>query len=194
LWNNFKYLVMKIKITTNQILKVLKILSWIIFIGLSIEADAIVINTFISLFINPEGVENFWKGKEYLSSLYQYDYGNFMVIAIIMCIVAILKAIMFYLIIKLFLNKKLDFYNPFSLELRQFITKLSYIGLGIGLFSISGEKYSELFSKQGLQAVNLKLLNLEGADVWLFIAVILFIISHLVKKGIEIQTENELTI
>jgi hypothetical protein len=175
-------------------LKVLKILSWIIFIGLSIEADAIVINTFISLFINPEGVENFWKGKEYLSSLYQYDYGNFMVIAIIMCIVAILKAIMFYLIIKLFLNKKLDFYNPFSLELRQFITKLSYIGLGIGLFSISGEKYSELFSKQGLQAVNLKLLNLEGADVWLFIAVILFIISHLVKKGIEIQTENELTI
>ncbi|WP_339839402.1 hypothetical protein [uncultured Flavobacterium sp.] len=85
---------MKIKITTNQILKVLEILSWIIFIGLCIEAGGIIVNTFISLFINPDGVENFWKGKEYLSSLYQYDYGYFMVVAIIMCIVAILKTIL----------------------------------------------------------------------------------------------------
>lgn len=185
---------MEIKITNNQILKVLEILSWIIFIGLCVEAGAVVVNTFISLFINPAGVENFWKGKEYLSSLYQYDYGYFIIIAIIMCIVAILKAIMFYLIIKMFISKNLDFYKPFSLELRQFITRLSYLAFGIGLFSISGDRYSEFLSKQGLQAVNLQLLNLEGADVWLFMAVILFIISHIVKKGIEIQTENELTI
>lgn len=185
---------MEIKISTSQILKVLEILSWIIFIGLCVEAGSIIVNTFISLFINPNGVENFWKGKEYLSSLYQYDYGYFMVIAIVMCIVAILKAIMFYLIVKLFLNKTLDFYNPFSLELRQFISKLSYLALGIGLFSISGDEYSELFSKHGLQAANLQMLNLEGADVWLFMAVILFIISHIVKRGVEIQTENELTI
>jgi hypothetical protein len=185
---------MEIKITNNQILKVLEILSWIIFIGLCVEAGAIVVNTFISLFINPAGVENFWKGKEYLSSLYQYDYGYFMVVAIIMCIVAILKAIMFYLIIKMFVSKNLDFYKPFSLELRQFITRLSYLAFGIGLFSISGDRYSELLSKQGLQAANLQLLNLQGADVWLFMAVILFIISNIVKKGIEIQTENELTI
>jgi hypothetical protein len=80
------------------------------------------------------------------------------------------------------------------LELKQFISKLSYLALGIGLFSISGDKYSEFVSKQGLQAVNLQLLNLEGADVWLFMAVILFIISYVVKKGIDIQTENDLTI
>ena len=185
---------MEIKISTSQILKVLEILSWIIFIGLCVEAGSIVVNTFISLFINPNGVENFWKGKEYLSNLYQYDYGYFMVVTIIMCIVAILKAIMFYLIVKLFLDKTLDFYKPFSLELRKFISKLSYLALGIGLFSKSGDEYSELFSEQGLQSANLQVLNLEGADVWLFMAVILFIISHVVKMGIEIQTENELTI
>ena len=66
---------MEIKISTSQILKVLEILSWIIFIGLCVEAGSIIVNTFITLFINPNGVENFWKGKEYLSSLYQYDYG-----------------------------------------------------------------------------------------------------------------------
>lgn len=192
--NNFNQVNMEIKITNNQILKVLEVLSWIIFIGLCIEAGAMVVNTFISLFITPDSVGNFWKGKEYLSSLYQYDYGYFMVVAIIMCIVAILKAIMFYLIIKMFVSKKLDFYKPFSLELKQFISSLSYLALGIGLFSISGGKYFEFISKQGLQAINLQMLNLEGADVWLFMAVILFIISQIVKKGIEIQTENELTI
>lgn len=185
---------MEIKISTSQILKVLEILSWIIFIGLCVEAGSIIVNTFISLFINPNGVENFWKGSEYLSSLYQFDYGYFMVVAIIMCIVALLKAIMFYIIVKMFANKKLDFYNPFSLELRKFISQLSYLALGIGLFSKSGDEYSELFSKQGLQSFNLQLLNLEGADVWLFMAVILFIISHIVKRGVEIQMENELTI
>lgn len=185
---------MEIKISTGQILKVLEILSWIIFIGLCVEAGSIIVNTFISLFINPNGVENFWKGKEYLSGLYQYDYGYFMVVTIVMCIVAVLKAIMFYLIVKLFSNKTLDFYKPFSLELRKFISQLSYLALGIGLFSKSGDEYSDLFSKQGIQSVNLQLLNLEGAEVWLFMAVILFIISYIVKKGVEIQSENELTI
>ena len=96
---------MEIKITTNQILKVLQILSWIIFIGLCIEAGGIAVNTFITLFINPPGVENFWEGSEYLSSLYSFDRGHFIVITLTMIIVAVLKAIMFYLIVKLFTPK-----------------------------------------------------------------------------------------
>ena len=39
-----------------------------------------------------------------------------------------------------------------------------------------------------------QLLHLGGADVWLFMAVILFIIAQIFKRGIEIQTENELTV
>jgi hypothetical protein len=37
-------------------------------------------------------------------------------------------------------------------------------------------------------------LRLGGADVWLFMAVVLFIIAQIFKRGIEIQSENELTI
>ena len=55
---------MEIKITTNQILKVLEILSWIIFIGLCIEAGGTIVNTIITLFINPLGVKNFWEGED----------------------------------------------------------------------------------------------------------------------------------
>ena len=64
---------MEIKITTNQTLKVLQILSWIIFLGICIDAGGIVVNTIITLFINPLGVKNFWEGADYLSSLYNYD-------------------------------------------------------------------------------------------------------------------------
>jgi len=37
-------------------------------------------------------------------------------------------------------------------------------------------------------------LRLGGADVWLFMGVILFVLAQIFKRGIEIQTENELTV
>ncbi len=185
---------MEIKITTNQILKVLQILSWIIFIGLCIEAGGIAVNTIITLFINPLGVENFWEGANYLSSLYTFDQGHFIVITLTMIIAAVLKAIMFYLIVKLFTDKKLNISQPFSLELRRFIFKLTYLALGIGLFSHFGLKYSAWLTKQGLTEANLQSLHIAGADVWLFMAVIFFVIVQIVKRGIEIQSENDLTI
>lgn len=185
---------MDIKITTNQVLKVLQVLSWIIFIGLCIDAGGIIVNTFITLFINPLGVKNFWEGADYLSSLYQFDSGYFFVITLLMIIVAVLKAIMFYLIVKLFTDKKLNISQPFSAELRRFIVQMSYLALGIGLFSHSGFKYSLWLTTHGAAAPDLQSLNLAGADVWLFMAVILFVIAQIVKRGIDIQNENDLTI
>lgn len=187
-------IIMGIKITTDQILKILQILSWIIFIGLCIETGGIVVNTIITLFINPLGVENFWVGADYLSSLYKFDQGHFFVITLIMIIVSVLKALMFYLIVKLFTDKKLNISQPFSLELRHFILELSYLALGIGLFSHFGFKYSVWLTGQGVNTADLQSLRIAGADVWLFMVVILFVIAQIVKRGIEIQNENDLTI
>lgn len=185
---------MEIKITTHQILKVLQLLSWIIFIGLCVEAGAVVINTFITLFINPKGVGNFWQGSEYLSNLLLFDNGHFFVITLIMCIVAVLKALMFYLIVKMFTDKQLNIDQPFSIELRLSILKIAYLALGIGLFSQSGFEYATWLSRQGVPSPDLQALEIAGADVWLFMAVILFVIAQIFKRGIEIQTENELTV
>lgn len=185
---------MDLKITTNQTLKVLQALSWLIFIGLCIEAGGTLFNTIITLFINPLGVENYWEGTEYLSNLYTLDFRHFSVITLTMVIVAVLKAIVFYLIVKLLADKKLSISRPFSMELRRFILRLSYLALGIGLFSHFGYKYSEWLSQQGLSTANLKSLHIAGADVWLFMAMTLFAIAQIVKRGIEIQSENDLTI
>lgn len=185
---------MEIRITTNQTLKVLQVVSWIIFIGLCIYAGGVIVNTVISLFINPKGVENFWDGKGYLSALYRFDQGHFLVITVIMIIVSVLKAIMFYLIVKLFTDRKLSIRQPFSMELRRFIVNQSFLSLGIGLFSFYGSKYSNWLQTKGMQSADLQSLHIDGADVWLFMAVILFVIIGVVKKGIEIQAENDLTI
>ena len=185
---------MEIKITTNQVLKVLQILSWIIFIGLCVEAGAVIVNTIITLLINPNGVSNFWDGADYLSGLYQFDRGYFFVITFMMIIVAVLKALMFYLIVKLFTDKKLNISQPFSVDLRRFVLNLSYLSLGIGVISHVGSEYANWLTEQGLAAADLQALSIAGADVWLFMAVILFVIGQIVKRGIEIQTENDLTI
>jgi hypothetical protein len=185
---------MEIKITTSQILKVLQILSWVIFIGLCVEAGGVLVNTVITLFINAHGVRNFWDGADYLASVYSFDQGYFLVITIVMIIVAVLKAIMFYLIVKVFTEKKISIAQPFGIALKNFIIKEAFLAFAIGLFAHSGYKYSIWLAAQGLTTANLQSLNIGGADVWFFMAVILFVIVQVVNKGIEIQKENDLTI
>ena len=185
---------MEIKITTNQILKALQILSWIIFIGLCIEAGNIIYNTIVAIVINPDASMNYWEGGEYLFSLYQLEQVHFIYITSTMIIVAVLKAIMFYLIVKQLSYRKLNILQPFSIKLKRFILNLSYCILGIGIFSNIGAKYSYWLSKKGFQTANLQALHIEGADIWIFMSIILFAIAQIFQKGIELQTENELTI
>jgi len=185
---------MEIKITTKQILKVLQILSWIIFIGLCVEAGGIAVNTIITIFRQPSVPENFWVETSYLSALYRFDHGHFFAIAFIMIIVSVLKAFLFYLIVKLFTDKKLNISRPFNTELKNFITNLSILSFGIGLFSYSGMKYTTWLTAQGAEPADLQALHLSGADVWIFMAIILFVIGQIMKSGIEMQNENELTI
>ena len=84
--------------------------------------------------------------------------------------------------------------QPFNRDLVRFIFNVSYLALGIGLFSWWGVKYTEWFVKQGVEMPDIQYLRLGGADVWLFMGVTLFVIAQIFKRGIEIQTENELTV
>ena len=84
--------------------------------------------------------------------------------------------------------------QPFSKEVGRFIFRISYVALLIGLFSWWGVKYAEWLVKQGVKMPDIEYLRLGGADVWLFMSVTLFVISQIFKRGIEIQTENDLTV
>jgi len=180
---------MEIKISTEQILKMLYVLSWIIFLGVCIEAGSFIFNALFTLVIN-HNFANYFD----LSGLYEYDPGYFFVELLLMSIVAVMRALIFYLIVKILRDKKLNLSQPFNKEVGRFIFRISYLALGIGLFSYSGVKYAEWFVKQGVKMPDIQNLRLGGADVWLFMSVILYIIAQIFKRGIEIQSESELTI
>jgi hypothetical protein len=184
---------MEIKITTQQMLKVLLVLSWIIFIGLCIEAGGFLFNAFFTLFLNPIGSKFFWTEID-LSSLYNFDKGFFMTETLLMGIVAILKAILFYIIVKILHHKKLSLTQPFNLEMKRFISNMSYLAVGIGLFSYWGFQYTKWLVTKGITMPDIQSLKFGGADVWLFMGIILLVIAQIFKRGAEIQSENELTI
>jgi hypothetical protein len=180
-------------LTTQQILKILYLLSWILFVGICIEAGGFIFNAIFTLTINPIDAKRFWQEVD-LSNLYAYDHGHFFAETFAMSIVAVLRAVMFYLIIKLLHDDKLNMEKPFSREILRFIFSMSYIALLIGLFSWWGVKYSEWLTKQGVKMPGIQYLRLGGADVWLFMSVTLYVIAQIFKRGTEIQSENDLTV
>jgi hypothetical protein len=184
---------MEIKISAKQILKVLYILSWVIFLGLCIEAGGFLFNSVFAMYINPQAAHNFWNGIDF-SSLYTFDKGHFFVLTLIMFMVATLKALMFYLIVKILHDKKLNLLQPFNKEVGRFIFNMSYLVLVIGVFSHWGAKHSNWYVKQGVTMPTVETLHFSGADVWFFMGVVLFVIAQIFKRGIEIQNENDLTI
>ena len=180
-------------ISTKQVLRILHILSWIIFIGVCIEAGGSIFSAFYTLVINPINARTFWEGNN-LSALYAYDPGHFFAETLLISITAVLKACIFYLIIKILHDKKLNMSQPFSTEVRTFIIKVSGLAFGIGLFTAWGVKYTEWLVKQGVDMPDTQHLRLGGADVWFFMSITLFIVAQIFKRGIEIQSENELTV
>ncbi|BDQ11929.1 hypothetical protein [Sediminibacterium sp. TEGAF015] len=184
---------MEIKIGSQDVLKTINIIAWIIFIGLCIESGGIIFNAFYTVFINPIGAKNFWM-KADLSDVYALDKGYFIVVIVLMSIVSLLKALMFYLIIKLFHNPDFHFTQPFNRILDKFISYLAYLSFGIGLFSIWGIRYCDWLTLKEISVPSSQSLRMAGGDVWLFMCAILFVIAFIVKRGVEIQTENELTV
>ncbi|WP_118974018.1 DUF2975 domain-containing protein [Taibaiella koreensis] len=180
------------KTNTRLILKVLYIVSWVIFVGLCVEAGGYLVNAFFAM-ANPGIVDRLWKDAD-LSDLFRFDNGHFCVMNLAIFVVSGMKAWLFYLIIKNLHGRKLDIAQPFRKEVRRFITWMSLLALLIGLFSFWGATYAEWLAGQGVKMPDEQHLRLSGADVWLFMSVILFVIAQLFKRGIEIQTENELTI
>jgi hypothetical protein len=184
---------MEIKISTQQILKLLYVISWIIFIGVCIEAGGIIVNAVSTLALNPVNARYYWQQVD-LSALYTYDHGYFFAETMLISIVAVLRAILFYLIVKILHDNKLNLSKPFNREMGRFIFNVSYLAFGLGMFSYWGVQYTEWLVKLMVKMPDIQHLRLGGADVWLFMGVTLFVIGQIFKKGIEIQEENDLTV
>jgi Protein of unknown function (DUF2975) len=183
---------MELKIGTKTILIVLHVISWMIFVGLCIETCGIIFNSIYAMY-KPTIAAHFWNGAD-LSALYNFDKGHFLVQMSLISIASIMKALIFYIIIKMFYDKKLSLEKPFDPNVTSLVFLIAYICLGAGIFSIWGVNYSNWLKGQNIPMPDAEFLRIGGGDVWLFIAVILAIVGQVFKKGTALQSEIDLTV
>ncbi|MBL7925738.1 MAG: DUF2975 domain-containing protein [Bacteroidia bacterium] len=177
------------KKTNNLIFTGLQIVAWIIFIGLCIEAGGLLVNFVFSIY-NPDMISRLYN-KLNLMAMYQQSAFAFYAVYSFILIIAILKAILFYLVIILLL--RLDLAKPFSDFVAKQIMLISYYTLVIGLLSYMARHYAGNLQHQGIETA---VLNTYWADSQAFIlmAAVVYIIATIFKTGITIQNENDLTV
>jgi hypothetical protein len=84
---------------------------------------------------------------------------------------------------------KIHLINPFKIGIAILIEKVSYVILGTWIIAMLANLYNDWLRNSGL--------SLQGnwnSGEFLFLAGVIYIIAQIFKKGIEIQSENELTI
>lgn len=177
------------KSNNNFVFIVLNIVAWIIFVGLSIEAGALIVNFIFSL-LKPEMVSNLYQ-KMNLSELYNRSQWAFYGMYSFVLVISILKAILFYIVIKLLL--KLDMEKPFNNYVSKQITQISYFTFSIGLLSYTARETANYLESRGYQMDQLNPFWVDS-QAFILMAAVVYVIATIFKKGIEIQNENELTI
>ena len=178
------------KQSTTKVLKFLHVISWIIFIGICIKAGVFLTSAFLSLSFLPEASAGIYKGLD-LSGLLQYSKNNYTTVLLLIIIVTLLKALMVYQVIKIFM--KINFVKPFSEEVSFYISRISYIAMLVGLISVFSLAYCDWLREKSVIIPDLTD-HLGGYKEFIFLGAIIFMIAQVFKRGIEIQKENDLTV
>ena len=175
--------------TSNIVFWILYAVAWLIFVGLSIEAGALIVNFFFSLY-RPEIIQNLYQKLDLLE-MYKSSRIAFFGIYSFILIIAILKAYLFYIVIRLM--HKMDLSKPFSNFVAKQISQISYFTLSIGLLSYIARQLTKNLMHHGFVPERLNKFWADS-DAFILMGAVIYIIATIFKKGVDIQTENELTV
>jgi len=167
----------------------LQIVSWVIFVGLCIEAGAMIVNFVFSLF-KPEFVKNLYQKLD-LSQMYNTSKLVYFGMYGFILTISILKAYLFYVLVMLL--HKIDMLKPFSSYVADQIKKISYITLEIGILSLIARETSQRMEHYGLESNKLYQFWEDGS-AFLLMAAVVYVIATIFSRGVEIQNENDLTV
>jgi len=150
-----------------------------------VKAGAILFSYCITL-ANPEGAKNFYAGLN-LYDVRQFSFLHYTITAILMAAIPALEAYIAYLVIKVLTKIKLA--NPFTIEISKTIERISYFMLATWIIAIIYNMHTLWLMKRvtGLHE------DLVSTD-FIFLAGVVFVIAQIFKRGVEIQSENELTV
>jgi hypothetical protein len=175
----------KTQTRTEQVLGVLYIIAWLAFVGFVIEAGAVLVSYVVSC-INPVGAKNLYKGLD-LYDLRQFDFWHYTLSVFFMVALSIMKSLVSFQVIRIL--SKFNLKNPFTLEVVKRMEKISYIAFGTWLVTLLSDVHTGWLLK-----TTGKLYGSWLSGEFIFMVGLVFVISQVFKRGVEIQSENDLTV
>ncbi|MFT5791034.1 MAG: hypothetical protein ACI9LI_000363 [Saprospiraceae bacterium] len=169
---------------TKKLLKIMHVLAWLVFLGLLIRVGTIITTYFISIG-NEQAAGNLFD-KVDLSKYYNYSFIQYSLIVGYKVFVFTIEAYIAFLITKLL--SKLNLEAPFNTKVQILMQKISYSIFYLWIIAMVHNTH--------VQFIGLRYkfpMELFSSD-FIFLAGIIFIFAQIVKRGIELQSENELTI
>lgn len=172
---------------TIFILRAMNVAFWVILIGLCIKAGALIIAFAVSLAVNPAGASDLYMGLDY-SALYKHSLLHYICMVTWVIALACTKVALAWRAVDLSLIFKVE--NPFNKRHVKLLSQMSDTALSAALISLGGEGYSRWLMHRGVELPP----SDWAAGEWLFWAGIIYLLSVVFEKGVELKSENELTI
>lgn len=88
---------------------------------------------------------------------------------------------------------KMDLSKPFNNFVAKQISKISYFTLSIGLLSYTGRQFAKSLIQHGLDTDNLDQFWADS-QAFILMGAVIYVIAIIFKKGVDMQSENDLTI
>jgi Ni/Fe-hydrogenase subunit HybB-like protein len=175
--------------TNNFVFWGLYIVAWVIFVGLSIEAGGLIVNFVFSLY-KPEFIQNLYQKLD-LTEMYKDSRLAFFGIYSFILTISILKACLFYIVIRVM--HKMDLLKPFNTFVMKQFFQISYYTLSIGVLSYIARQLAIDLINYGYVTDNLDQFWADS-QAFILMGAVVYIIATIFKKGVDIQNENDLTV
>lgn len=171
---------------TKEILVVLKVVAWIAMIGYAIKCGAIIISYLVSL-KNPIAANDLYEGLSYYD-LHHQNFWSYTAVVSFVVVVLGIKVEVWIQAINLLSDFKFE--APFQRKTIKVFEKIGYSLLTIAIVTIIGNSYIDWVNRH----YELNYQQFNSTEESLFAAGIVYILSQIFKRGVELQEENELTV
>ena len=175
--------------SNNFVFKFLRIVAWVIFVGLCIEAGGLIVNFVFTLY-KPEFVQNLYQKLD-LSEMYERSKWAFFSMYSFILVISILKAVLFYVVV--ILVSKIDLSKPFNSFVSRQISQISYYTFSIGILSYIARQSAKNLQHHGYVIDNLDQFWADS-QAFILMAAVIYVIATIFSKGVEMQKENDLTV
>jgi len=167
---------------------VLKVLALLGAIGFSIECGSRMLS-FVASFINADWAKRTYNADQDIFNIRTLSIPFYSLAMCLSILTSALKGTVWYVVYDLLLKIKLQ--TPFSIEVEKKLEKITYLLLGVWLVS---SFFWKIYIYYLSQDTGIQLPANNTGDEYFFIAGIIYIISQIFKRGIEMQEENQLTV